>query len=55
MKKVPRDLSTEENGNHHVTIPKHNPLKTGTLSNIFKDIASHMFLCLFLAAPGYLT
>ena len=34
-------LTTEENGNHHVTIPEHNPLKIGTLSNILKGIASH--------------
>ena len=34
-------LTTDENGNHHITIPEHNPLKIGTLSNILKDIASH--------------
>lgn len=34
-------ITTEENGTHHITIPEHNPIKIGTLSNILKDIASH--------------
>ena len=34
-------LTTEEKGTHHVTIPEHDPIKIGTLSNILKDIASH--------------
>jgi len=34
-------LTTEEKGIHHITIPSHNPLKIGTLSNIVKAIASH--------------
>ena len=34
-------LTTHENGIHHVTIPAHNPLKTGTLSSIITDIAKH--------------
>lgn len=34
-------LTTEENGTHHITIPEHNPLKLGTLSNILKEVASH--------------
>jgi predicted RNA binding protein YcfA (HicA-like mRNA interferase family) len=29
------------NGEHHVTIPAHDPLKIGTLSAILSDIASH--------------
>lgn len=27
---------------HHITIPRHNPLKLGTLSGILKDIASYL-------------
>jgi hypothetical protein len=27
---------------HHVTIPRHTPLKVGTLSAILKDIASYL-------------
>jgi len=27
---------------HHVTIPKHKPLKVGTLSNSLNDIASYL-------------
>ncbi len=30
-----------QNGSHHVTIPAHNPIKTGTLSAILSDIAAH--------------
>jgi predicted RNA binding protein YcfA (HicA-like mRNA interferase family) len=34
-------LTTQREGEHHITIPNHSPLKTGTLSAILKDIASH--------------
>lgn len=34
-------LTTNEHGQHHVTIPNHNPLKVGTLSGILTDIAGH--------------
>ena len=34
-------LTTQTNGEHHVTIPMHNPIKPGTLNNILKDIAAH--------------
>ena len=34
-------LSTTVNGEHHITIPAHNPLKIGTLVSIFSDIQSH--------------
>ena len=34
-------LTTKENGIHHITVPNHNPLKIGTLSNILSDIADH--------------
>jgi len=27
---------------HHITIPRHIPLKIGTLNNILKDIASYL-------------
>ena len=37
-------LSTEQNGQHHITIPQHDPLKIGTLSAIFADIAAHFNL-----------
>ena len=32
---------TSQNGEHHITIPAHNPLKTGTLSAILNDVAQH--------------
>ena len=34
-------LTTESNGIHHITIPDHSPIKIGTLSGIYKDIANH--------------
>ena len=34
-------LSTSQNGVHHITVPAHNPLKTGTLSAILNDVAQH--------------
>ena len=34
-------LTTLLNGEHHITIPSHNPLKIGTLNSIINDIAFH--------------
>jgi predicted RNA binding protein YcfA (HicA-like mRNA interferase family) len=34
-------LTTFQNGEHHITIPRHDPLKIGTLSSIMSDIAKH--------------
>jgi len=35
-------LSSKLNGEHHVTIPKHKPLKTGTLvKGVLKPVAAH--------------
>jgi predicted RNA binding protein YcfA (HicA-like mRNA interferase family) len=34
-------LTTTQNGEHHITIPRHDPLKIGTLSGIMNDIAKH--------------
>ena len=34
-------LTTIENGEHHITIPDHNPIKIGTLSAILTDVAAH--------------
>jgi predicted RNA binding protein YcfA (HicA-like mRNA interferase family) len=35
--------STEDK-EFHLTIPKHNPLRVGTLSNILKDLSAHLEL-----------
>ena len=35
-------LTTHLNGEHHITIPKHRPLKLGTLNSILKDVAEHL-------------
>jgi predicted RNA binding protein YcfA (HicA-like mRNA interferase family) len=38
-------LSTTLNGEHHVTIPRHKPLKTGTLvKGVLKPVATHHHL-----------
>jgi len=34
-------LTTQEHGEHHVTIPQHGPLRVGTLAAILADIAQH--------------
>lgn len=34
-------LTTETNGEHHITIPDHKPLRIGTLSSILSAVASH--------------
>jgi predicted RNA binding protein YcfA (HicA-like mRNA interferase family) len=34
-------LTTQEGGEHHVTVPNHNALRTGTLNGVLKDVAEH--------------
>lgn len=34
-------LTTNRNGEHHVTVPDHDPLRLGTLSSILRDVAVH--------------
>lgn len=34
-------LTTEQNGQHHVTVPNHDPIKLGTLTGILKAVAAH--------------
>ena len=33
-------LSTKQNGEHHITIPHHNPLKVGTLNAILVEVCT---------------
>lgn len=35
-------LTTQQGGEHHVTIPRHSPLRVGTLNGILKDVAHHL-------------
>lgn len=35
-------LTTTLGGEHHITIPLHNPLKVGTLNGILTDVANHL-------------
>jgi predicted RNA binding protein YcfA (HicA-like mRNA interferase family) len=37
-------LTTQEHGEHHLTIPEHSPLRIGTLSAILADVANHFEL-----------
>jgi predicted RNA binding protein YcfA (HicA-like mRNA interferase family) len=34
-------LTTQQNGEHHLTVPAHNPLKIGTISAILREIEAH--------------
>ncbi len=35
-------LTTLQNGEHHITIPRHKSLRVGTLNVIVKDVAQHL-------------
>ena len=37
-------LTTQQAGEHHVTIPRHKPLRVGTLNSVLKDVAEHLKL-----------
>jgi len=37
-------LTTLQGGEHHITIPRHKPLRIGTLNSILKDVAQHLGL-----------
>lgn len=34
-------LTTQQRGEHHITIPQHNPLRVGTFAAILNDISAH--------------
>jgi predicted RNA binding protein YcfA (HicA-like mRNA interferase family) len=34
-------LTTDRDGEHHITIPRHSALRVGTLSAIISDVAHH--------------
>lgn len=35
-------LTTDLRGEHHITIPNHSPVKSGTLTSILNDVAFHL-------------
>jgi len=37
-------LTTQSKGEHHLTIPAHDPIKIGTLNAILRDIGNHFGL-----------
>jgi len=37
-------LTTLQGGEHHITIPRHKPLRIGTLNSILRDAANHLKL-----------
>jgi predicted RNA binding protein YcfA (HicA-like mRNA interferase family) len=34
-------LTTQHNGQHHITVPLHDPLRAGTLAAILTEVANH--------------
>lgn len=34
-------LTTRERGEHHVTVPRHDPLRVSTLAGIIGEVAAH--------------
>ena len=39
-------LTTQVNGDHHITIPVHKELRVGLLNGILSDVADHLGLTL---------
>jgi len=37
-------LTTTQRGEHHVTIPRHDPIRIGTFAGILEDVADHFEL-----------
>jgi predicted RNA binding protein YcfA (HicA-like mRNA interferase family) len=37
-------LTTQQHGEHHVTIPNHSPLRVGTLASILAEVANHLHI-----------
>ena len=37
-----RLVSTASGAVHHVTVPRHNPVRVGTLGDIVTDVAAHL-------------
>ncbi len=37
-------LTTQQHGEHHLTVPNHSLLRVGTLSGILADVAEHIGL-----------
>ena len=35
-------MTTQENGEHHVAVPLHNPIKVGTLAAVLGAVAAHL-------------
>lgn len=35
-------LRTDENGEHHITVPNHSSIKIGTLNSLLKAVATHL-------------
>jgi len=35
-------LTTREGGEHHITIPRHSPLRVGTVAAVLAEVAAHL-------------
>ena len=38
-------MTTQSPGQHHVTVPAHDPIRLGTLAAILADVAEHQAIC----------
>ena len=34
-------VTTQDHGQHHITVPNHDPVRLGTLNGILADVAEH--------------
>ena len=37
-------VTTNQNGQHHIAVPNHDPIKIGTLNCIISQVANHLVL-----------
>lgn len=37
-------VTTKQNGQHHIAVPNHDPIKIGTLNGIISQVANHLAL-----------
>ena len=35
-------VTTNQNGQHHIAVPNHDPIKIGTLNGIISQVANHL-------------
>lgn len=45
-------LTTRQNGQHHITIPNHDPIRIGTLNAIITEVAQHLGISRQMVVEG---